>query len=155
MAGELTFFTLGRQGPAGPAGAQGPAGPAGAVSAPQVTHPYSGATNLVANNGVSTTVASITYTPNSANATIRQIVTVTFANLNGQRIFIDAVQDGTFFAGSNSGSILTDNANKTTFTFVWDWVNVTKASHTFAFSIFPSTSQAKVLDCQMSLTDFS
>ncbi len=142
-------------GPAGATGATGATGPQGPGSTTTQTHPYSGTTNLTANSGTSTTVASITYTPNNANATIRQTVTVTFAALNGQRIFIDAAKDGTFFAGANSGSILTDGANKTTFTFVWDWTAVTKASHTFIFSIFPASAQAKVLDCQMSLTDFS
>ncbi len=148
-------------GPTGPTGATGPTGPTGATgptgpgATTTQTHPYSGATNLTANSGVSTTVASLTYTPNNASATIRQTVIVTFANFNGQRIFIDAALDGSFFAGSNSGSILTDGSNKTTFTFVWDWVNVTKASHTFIFSIFPASAQAKILDCQMSLTDFS
>jgi hypothetical protein len=125
------------------------------VNTPQVARPYSGGTNLTASSGVSTTVASIIYTPNNANATIRQIVTVIFAALNGQRIYLDTALDGTFYSGANSGSILTSSSDKTIFTFVTDWVNVTKASHTFIFSIFPTSSTAKVLDCQMSLTDFS
>jgi hypothetical protein len=125
------------------------------VNKPQVARPYSGTTNLNASSGVSTTVASITYTPNNANATIRQIVTIIFAALNGQRIYLDTALDGTFYSGANSGSILTSSSDKTVFTFVTDWVNVTKASHTFIFSIFPASNTAKVLDCQMSLTDFS
>ncbi len=125
------------------------------VNKPQVVRPYSGGTNLTVPSGVSTTVASITYTPNNANATIRQIVTIIFAALNGQRVYLDTALDGTFYSGVNSGSILTSSSDKTTFTFVTDWVNVTKASHTFIFSIFPASSTAKVLDCQMSLTNFS